>query len=765
MELIFLISVSLVLLFFGISALKSKTESKTNQYFLLFVICAIAWIFSNYFSNSTSNYSLALISNRLIFITTSALVWVLFLFASVYPDSQTIIKKRYYVLSALFTIIVILLDISPYVVKTVTLETNYSSINFGFLISVYISHLLLFLFLFLYILLKKFFHAVGTIKIQLQYLLLGMGFTLLGVIITNLILPIVFEVFDSSRFGPSFLLILIGFAFVSIIRHRFLGIKVLIGQIIYFFILSVFNLLFFFLFIVVAENFFGGIVKTNTILIALLIFPIYTWIYSKFNNYIYTIIDKKFVYRKNHPTEILNEFVKLISTELDVDQIAIHVISSIKKFLGLEKVAVVLFNSKNKILYKRLTDFKITDFTNILKIAQYWVDIDDNPMLIREEITKNIKEDNNISERLKKIVIFMETNEIELILPLNRKVQLNGILLIGAKDNLSSFSVNELNFLENISANTSVAMGRALLFKEVENLNMSLNKKVSEQTKELRKKVKQLEDARSKEADMIDIMGHELRTPMSVVKLNTDLLQNFTENVMKRKEDFIKYVRRIKDAVETEITLINTLLSSAKLEGDKIGLNPVKVNIIEQIKMALHAQETKAKRKGLELKTNFSPTAQNVYADHARTIEILNNLIDNAVKYTEKGSVTVTTQEEGKYIKISVVDTGRGMTKDDVSRLGSKFFRTSNYIKSDQSDDFDIVRPGGSGLGLYVTFNLVKRMGGEIHVESELNKGTSFIFTLPKYTGQKAKNGSDSKDMFERLGLKKEKDSITEIQQ
>jgi signal transduction histidine kinase len=292
------------------------------------------------------------------------------------------------------------------------------------------------------------------------------------------------------------------------------------------------------------------------------------------------------------------------------------------------------------------------------------------------------------------------------------------------------------------------------LYKEIENLNASLQHKVDLQTQELQQKVKELQEARRKEADMIDIMGHELRTPMSVVKLNTDLLHNFTHNVEKRKEDYKKYVKRIKDAVETEIKLINTLLSSAKLEGDKIELNPEKVDIREQIKMVLHAQEDRANKKGIKLITEFNTHQPYVFADHSRIVEVLSNLIDNAVKYTQEGSVTIKTEDQDRYIKTSIIDTGPGMTDEDLKNLGKKFFRTGNYTQSELNDDIDIVRPGGTGLGLYVTFNLIRKMGGEIHVESEVGKGSSFIFTLPTYNGQESKSTDGSKDMFSRLGLR-----------
>ena len=70
------------------------------------------------------------------------------------------------------------------------------------------------------------------------------------------------------------------------------------------------------------------------------------------------------------------------------------------------------------------------------------------------------------------------------------------------------------------------------------------------------------------------------------------------------------------------------------------------------------------------------------------------------------------------------------------------------------SDNIDIVRPGGTGLGLYVTFSLIRKMGGDIKVKSKLREGSTFTFTLPKYSGQKSKPVGDSKDMFSRLGLR-----------
>jgi signal transduction histidine kinase len=190
------------------------------------------------------------------------------------------------------------------------------------------------------------------------------------------------------------------------------------------------------------------------------------------------------------------------------------------------------------------------------------------------------------------------------------------------------------------------------------------------------------------------------------------------------------------------------------LEGDKIEINKERVNIKEEIQMYIHGNETDALSKGIELKSNVDTGVPDVYADKARTVEVLNNLISNGIKYTEQGSVTIVTEYDDKYVKIIVEDTGKGISEEEIPKLGHKFHRIGNYIQS--SENREIVRPGGTGLGLYVSFNLVALMGGKMWVESELGKGSKFIFTLPVFKNQiESDSNNTSNNMFERLGLKK----------
>ena len=364
---------------------------------------------------------------------------------------------------------------------------------------------------------------------------------------------------------------------------------------------------------------------------------------------------------------------------------------------------------------------------------------DSNGVLILEELSH--------MDNVDPLVEMFQRHNIRLVAPVKTSDITDWDIYIVIMDSSLKriFSIQDLEHIRSVGSSMAIALQRAYLYLEVENFNESLKKKVGEQTEELQIKVQELQEARKKEADMIDIMGHELRTPATVVKLNVALLEKYIES---NPEEFKKYLDRIKHAIETEIGLINTLLTSAKLEGNKVEIKYEKVDLGELINMSVHGHEREVKRKGIEITSEIEDNLPYVYADRVRVVEVLDNLVSNAVKYTSKGGVKVIAKSDSRDVSVSVVDSGKGIPEEDIPKLGGKFFRVDNYLGS------EIVRPGGTGLGLYITFQLIRLMGGDIKVESNVNEGSTFTFTLPIYKGQVI-HGSNSLDRFESLGLKR----------
>lgn len=586
---------------------------------------------------------------------------------------------------------------------------------------------------------------IGYEKAQVHFYTLGALLMMVPLVIVDYGIPLFTG--DTSLFvyGPLFAIPFSISVAYSILKSRFLTIKVVLRNSFLFLFSLGYAILVLLFFVDSYESFFVNQNNNylNLVIYCAIAIALYLLAYKPLVNFLLNT----FFREESDKEKVLNNFTQVSNIELTINRLVINIKRTIKQVFMIEKVGIILFDKRDfSVRYESLRDFVDISPEYILQIIRNWSDLSLSQILVSDEIKRDMILNSQESDpRIIEIVNAFEKSEISMMIPFNSRTQLNGVLLLGYRADKYPLSVDEVELLEKITSNISVSIGRAVLYQEVEIFNKSLQEKVNEQTKELQIKVKELEEARRKEADMIDIMGHELRTPATVVKLNVELLEKFIES---NPAEFKKYIDRIKKSVETEIGLINTLLTSAKLEGNKVEIRHDNVDIKAEIEMAVHGHEIDFEEKGIQFNNNVDPNTPNVYADKVRVVEILNNLISNAIKYTQRGSVTVSTKYDDNFVTVTIQDTGKGIPKENIPKLGEKFYRIDNYLGS------EIVRPGGTGLGLYVTFGLVRLMGGDIWVESEIGKGSTFSFTLPIYKGQEI-GSSDSSNMFEKLGLKK----------
>jgi len=601
--------------------------------------------------------------------------------------------------------------------------------------------------------LRKSKSFIGYEKAQIRFYILGALLMMVPLVIVDYGIPLINGDTSFFVYGPLFAIpFSISLAY-SILTTRFITITNLLKKTLDFLSKLGFGALSLFLCIKWYQGWEGN---TSNLIVFLLIFTtlslfVYVSVYKKLIGWLASKIFKE----SKAKELIIKNFIQISNMELTMDNIFINIRRTIRDILNINKVGIILFDKNDSdIRYNQISDFTKLESRDLLDIVRYWDDIASDPIIVSDEIKREaILNEDRIPERFKKVIDFMDSQSISAILPFNSRTRLNGVILLGYREDAYPLTIEDIETLDELIVNISVSIGRAVLYQEVQEFNETLKDKVREQTEELQVKVKELEDARRKERDMIDIMGHELRTPATVVKLNIDLLNKYVDS---NPVEFKKYLDRMKTAIENEIKLISTLLSSAKLEGNKIEINSEEVDLVEEIDMCIHGHEKEAEDKGLKIINNAERNLPKVFADKARTIEILNNLLDNAVKYTERGSITLLSQIDDNFVHISIVDTGSGILEKDIPKLGQKFYRAENYINGENLNQASIVRPGGTGLGLFVTFNLVKLMGGDISVESEFGKGSKFTFKLPIYKNQDLeKKKSISNNMFERMGLKK----------
>lgn len=598
---------------------------------------------------------------------------------------------------------------------------------------------------------RKSKNLVGYEKAQSRFYLIGVLLMLATIMILDYLIPLLNGDTQYYVYSPLAVIPFTVSVTYSIIENRFLRISSVIQK-----LLKVFSdLVYIFSVLILYQSFLESDVSkwfnfyTGTILFIALAVLFYLVLFRNLVNFLLGVI----VDNGGEKESAEKSFFKVSNNELSVERLVANLRRVIKSVFNISEIGILVYDKTTfEIEYEYHPFFKNLTPDELLSAARYWDSISPGEILISDEIKRDtILEDSKVSERILKVIEFMDENHISGIVPFNSRTELNGVVLLGYTEDKYPLTTNDITVLKRVVDGFSVSFGRAILYREVEEFNRTLKEQVTTQTKELKQKVEELEDARRKERDMLDIMGHELRTPATIVKLNVGLLEKYINS---NPENFKRYLDRIKNSIENEIRLIDTLLSSAKLEGKKVEINKERISIPEQIETVLHGYEYQAESKGLKMISDVDEDTKDAYADKVRVVEILDNLISNAIKYTDEGSVIVKTESTDDYVKVSVIDSGKGIPEKEIPRLGTKFHRIENYITGE--DSFSIVRPGGTGLGLYVVFALVEMMGGKIWVHSQVDKGSTFSFTLPVYKGQRDDIiYTDDKNMFAKFGLKK----------
>jgi len=223
--------------------------------------------------------------------------------------------------------------------------------------------------------------------------------------------------------------------------------------------------------------------------------------------------------------------------------------------------------------------------------------------------------------------------------------------------------------------------------------------------------------------EFISMVSHELRTPMTSVKGYADLLLSQNEKVGTLNPIQHRFVKIIQSNSDRLTDLVNDILEISRIETGRVKLDMASLDIIELIKEVAVSFEAPMLEKSMTFSLNLPDHLPNIYADKARVTQILVNLIGNARQYTpEEGNVTLYAKAAGDFVQIDVEDSGIGIVEEDVDYIFDRFFRSERTA---------VQVVDGTGLGLAITKSFVEMFGGQIWVQSELDVGTTFSFTIP----------------------------------
>jgi signal transduction histidine kinase len=217
-----------------------------------------------------------------------------------------------------------------------------------------------------------------------------------------------------------------------------------------------------------------------------------------------------------------------------------------------------------------------------------------------------------------------------------------------------------------------------------------------------------------------NMIAHELRAPLTAIRGYASMIDESTENEEERK-----YAGRVKDSAERLLAIVNDLLDVARIQSGKLSVAKEKFDVSEVVIAVTDELHVSAYEKEIKLTHSGAIETHLVMGDRKRLHQALTNLVSNAIKYTPSGGIELSLEEKYSTVEIRVKDTGMGISSEDQKKLFAPFYRV-------QSDDVSKIT--GTGLGMWITKQLIELMDGNVSVESIKGVGTHLIVTLPKET-------------------------------
>ncbi len=402
---------------------------------------------------------------------------------------------------------------------------------------------------------------------------------------------------------------------------------------------------------------------------------------------------------------------RLISSSiniLDADELFSKIDEELINNIGFRKSIIMRYSDKETVLN---INFTLSEEKRIKEIAGNLKNIlSVNPILSYNLISTN--------KDYKYIIDAIGTNDF-LIAPINMGTELYAVFVLAKCILPSGITAAEREILSIMCMYLDQCLDNIRLFESLYHAGEELESKVKEKTFQLTKSIKEIKEISKLKSEFISGVSHELRTPLTSIKGFSSLLvaEKFGTLPPRAKEK----LQKIDSNVNKLVSMVNTLLDMSRIESKRMEINIVPADVVKLAKDTGDFLMPQIDSKNIHL--NFEmPEALNVYMDKNLIERVFINIINNAIKFTpEGGTITIKCGQKDEHAVIAIKDTGYGMAKDDCDKIFQEFYRAKNALN---------LNVKGTGLGLSLVKRILNAHGERIWVESELNKGTTFYFTL-----------------------------------
>ena len=719
-------NIIIIVLNFGLAfwVLSKNIKSKVNTSFAFFVSSAALWAMTLYLFYIVDIPNIVLLLGRINFVAVIWLASLLYLFVYYFPRKIFTVSKSTLILFIIETIVLTILTLFTNLIdKNELILGGERTTVYGQLYLLFILHFLFYIISSIFVLYKKYKVFRGFEKLQLKYLIWGFVLSMSFGFITNILIPLIWNFYQVQIYGILATLIAISFISYAILKYRLMDLRVIIRRSAVFTVLVLVITALYAVLSYLLSVFFTDLIGVQSVILNGIVMAILVALgFEPLKRFLSEITDSFLFKAEYKPQEVLSEFSDKLASTLDLNVLSQFMVARLNAVLKTTFASLFLLAEEKKEYIKVAESGKIIEKVNYIdknlfaKVYNYLKEINKaKDILVREEI-KKINEQSK-SPVLGLLIREFEKYEVNLMVPFYLQEKLIGILFLGDKKSGDVYSQEDLRVLEIIASQSAVSINNAQLFEEQKHFAEHLKKEVEKATKELKIANIQLRKLDKAKSEFISIASHQLRTPLTVIRGYISMIEqgDFGIVSLKVKEP----LDRVYKSTMRIIGLVEDLLNISRIESGRLKYDFKLTDLTSLVFDVYEELKQQAKNKGLQF--DFAKPEKEIpqiMLDQGKIREVIMNLTDNAIKYTDSGFVRVKLARDNDHVTFSVSDSGRGLDTDEIPLLFQKFSRAKGA---------QLMHTEGTGLGLYIAKNIIAKHGGKIWVESPgLNKGSSF---------------------------------------
>jgi len=714
MLLLSLCLIAVLNLFLGFLVLFRNPKKVSSIAFFCLTLFGDSWLVTNYFADHADTVAMGVIWTRLMMAFGLLTVLSLLYFLSTFIDekkSKAVIRR---VLSVPVLLTTFILLFTASIVQTVTFKDSVAEITFGSLSILYLLVFVLTLALSLFTLVSKFIQARGVDKKRFGFLFLGLSLTFVLVTITNLILPLVFNIYTVSAYGGNATVLLIGFTTYAIVKHRLMDIRTVVAKsVVFAVLLAIIGVFYTFTMIWLEKIIFpetGGNLTSGQIIfrIVLTLFVVFT--FQPLRKFITKKTDRIFFKQSYNPDELLDRLAHTMSSSIVLIELLYKVLNILTNDMKVSRGFFVILKDGEKIDTTQGIGYKKSPSVEVKEIQA----LSKGGVCIYDELDEK--------SQIKRI---LRKHDASIAIPLKSSNKVSGILFLGEKSSGDMYSAQDLRIFEILGPEVTVAIENAKSYEEIQQFNTVLRSEITKATKELETANKHLTELDKAKDEFITMASHQLRTPLTAIKGYLSMLMEGDAGEIKVGQ--YEFVQEAYYGATRMVSLINDLLNVSRMETGKFALEIAEFDMTKTVEEEIKQLDKAVKDKGLKLDFKKSGHIK-LCADEMKVRQVVMNFVDNAIYYTPEGKMTVKLYKEGKNVCFEVVDNGIGVPEEQQKHLFTKFYRAENARST---------RPDGTGLGLFMAKKVIEEHHGEIIFHSKEGEGSTFGFRLPQISDVK----------------------------